>query len=167
MYDNPYIQIDSNRIHKTALIGNNVKLGTGNKIGAFAVIGSDGEIRGTKDKQFKGTIEIGNNNVISELVTIQAPEQEGSKTTIGSDCIIMAHSHIGHDATIEDDVEISTGTVICGHCVIKKGARIKVKSSIRNRATVGECAIIGMGSVVTKDIPANTTVYGNPAKPKL
>ena len=72
----------SNKIHPTAIIAKNVTLGVGNVIGAYTVIGSNGEIRGAKD--FQGTIVIGDYNVIREHVTIQRPYAKNRETVIGS-----------------------------------------------------------------------------------
>lgn len=152
----------SNKIHPTALIHDCVEMGENNTIGAYCVIGGDGEIRGVEN--FEGNVVIGSGNKISELVTIQRPQQSGKITYIGSNNIIMAHVHIGHDAVIQSDCEISTHSVIGGYAIIEQGAKIKLNCTIRNRKTVGKNAIVGMGSNVVSDVPANTTVKGNPAK---
>lgn len=160
---NPFFKYKGNEIHETAIIYPNVIMGTGNKIGPYCIIGSDGEIRDCKT--FEGFVEIGDNNTISELVTIQRPKDKDKSTKIGSNNIIMAHSHIGHDAVIGDNCEISTHSVIGGYVTINDNSKIKLNSTIRNRRNVGENSIVGMGSVVVKDIDSNTVVVGNPAKP--
>lgn len=152
----------SNRIHPTAVIHDNVELGVGNVIGAYTVIGSNGEIRGAKD--FQGTIRIGDNNVISENVTIQRPYAKNRQTIIGDDNIIMAHSHVGHDVYIGNNCEICSGTILGGYCRIYDKVKLKIGVLIRNRKEIGHNTIVGMGSVVTKDIKPNKTVVGNPAK---
>jgi UDP-N-acetylglucosamine acyltransferase len=164
IYD-PYINYRGNNIHETAIIYPNVKMGKGNKIGPYCVIGSDGEIRNCKI--FEGFVEIGDNNVISELVTIQRPKDKGSKTKIGSNNIIMAHSHIGHDVEVGDNCEISTSSVIGGYVKIGDNSKIKLNVTIRNRKTIGENSIVGMGSVVVKDVEPDSVVVGNPAKPLI
>lgn len=166
LYNSDWINIDGNNIHKTAIIHPNVKLGTGNTIGAYCVIGSNGEIRGKNQNEFKGTVEIGNNNVISELVTIQRPFNQGECTKIGNNNLIMAHVHIGHDVKIYDDCEICTSTVLGGYCVVAFRAKIKLHCVVRNRVVIGADAIVGMGSVVVKNVNQGAVVYGNPAKEK-
>lgn len=138
-------------------------MGENNIIGAYAIIGGDGEIRGTE--LFEGDVHIGSGNRISELVTIQRPSTKGCATKIGDNNIIMAHSHIGHDACIGSYCEISTGSVIGGYCQIEDGVKLKLNTTIRNRKTVGGGALVGMGSVVVHDVPPGQIVVGNPAKP--
>lgn len=165
IYD-PYSMFDSsNKISSQAIIYPNVKMGKNNKIGPYSVIGSPGEIRDTLNKPFKGWVVIGDNNIISELVTIQTPLEEGKVTKVGDNNIIMAHSHLGHDVEIGNNCEISTGSIIGGYAKISDGAKLKLSTTIRNRITVGKNAIIGMGSVVVKDVEDGVTVVGVPAKP--
>jgi acyl-[acyl carrier protein]--UDP-N-acetylglucosamine O-acyltransferase len=163
IYQHDWINIDGNHIHRTAIIFPNVKLGKGNWIGAYTVIGSNGEIRGKDQLQFKGNVTIGDNNVISEHVTIQRPF-DFKTTYIGNNNIIMAHTHVGHDVKILDNCEICTGVIIGGHSIIESGCKIKLGCTIRNRLRIGSNSLIGLGSSVVKDVEKNTVVYGNPAK---
>ena len=163
-YDQQWINTDGNHIHRTAIVHPNVKMGKGNWIGAYTVIGGNGEIRGVDQKEFKGHVVIGDNNVISEHVTIQRPFKEGESTVINNDSIIMAHSHIGHNAWIGDDCEICSGVIIGGYARIGEGVKLKLGATIRNRVIVWPNAIVGMRAVVTKDVKGFRVVYGNPAK---
>jgi UDP-N-acetylglucosamine acyltransferase len=157
-YD-PHDRFDkSNKIHPTALIHDCVEMGKNNIIGAYTVIGGDGEIRGVSD--FKGKVIIGNNNKISELVTIQRPEVQGQCTVIEDNNIIMAHAHIGHDAFIGSFCEICSGVVVGGYSIIHSDVKIKLNATIRNRVVVNGSSLVGMGSVVVKDVPEGQTVKG-------
>jgi UDP-N-acetylglucosamine acyltransferase len=167
IYNIDWINIDGNHIHKTAIINRDfVTMGTGNVIGPYTCIGTNGEIRGKDFREFKGWVSIGDNNTISEHVTIQRPFEDDEETFIGDDNIIMAHAHIGHDAFISEGCEICTSVVIGGYVEVWDRAKIKIGSIIRNRISVGFDAIVGMGSVVTKDVCSEAVVYGNPAKQK-
>lgn len=162
---NPNARFDaSNQIHDTAIIYDNVSMGKNNVIGAYSVIGSNGEMRGVNQSDFKGNVVIGDNNVISELVTIQRPYNEGCKTVIGSGNIIMAHAHIGHDVKIGDNCEICTGSIIGGYAEIGNEAKVKLGVTVRNRKKIGAKALVGLGATVVADVEENSTVYGNPAK---
>ena len=162
IYD-PHSRYDvSNEIHHTAIIYDNVVMGKNNKIGAYTVIGDNGEIRGVQS--FKGSVIIGNGNVISELVTIQRPATENQHTIIGNNNIIMAHAHVGHDVVIGNDCEICTGVILGGYSDIQDNVKLKIGVTVRNRKIVGKGTIVGMGSVVVKDVEENKVIYGNPAK---
>lgn len=156
----------SNIIHPTAIIYDNVELGKSNTIGPYTVIGSNGEMRNVKQEDFRGKVIIGNNNVISEFVSIQRPLKEGCITKVGDNNIIMAHSHIGHDAQVGNNTEICSGTIIGGYAEVADEVKLKLGVTVRNRCKVGGGSLIGMGGVVVKNIGENEVCYGNPAKEK-
>ena len=87
-----------------------------------------------------------------------------TQNSIVVDHVIILHNvSIGHDVTIEDFATISPDSVITGACRIGAGAYIGAGSAINNRCVVNPTAVVGLGSVVTKDVPAGWTVVGNPA----
>jgi UDP-N-acetylglucosamine acyltransferase len=175
-----------NRIHPTAVIDQSVVLGAGNTIGPYAVIlgnvqlgddnwigphvaiGTPGEMRGGlhpatwADDADAATVTIGNRNVIREFTTIQSGLVNG--TSIGDDCYIMTKSHIPHDGILEDLVTVSCSVMIGGHCHIQEGANLGLGAVIHQQLVIGKRAMIGMGSVVTKNIPPFAMAYGSPAR---
>ncbi|MGA1999911.1 MAG: acyltransferase [Terriglobales bacterium] len=123
--------------------------------------------------------EIGDNTKIGAFVEIQ------KKATVGRNCKISSHTFVCEGVTIEDDVFVGHSVTFINDSyprataggqlqteadwkvettVVKKGASIGSGSTILSRVTIGEKAIVGAGSVVTKDVPANAIVAGNPAK---
>ena len=135
----------ANKIHPTAIIGDNVILGDNNVIGAYCVIGEMAEHRRCKEL---GKVIIGSNNIITGLVTIDAGTE--FFTTIGDNCYIMKHSHIGHDAIIGNDVTISCGAKIGGHCIIEDKVNIGLNAVIHQRVTIPERCMIGASGFVGK-----------------
>jgi len=117
--------------------------------------------------------KIGNNCKIAAFVEIQ------KDVIIGDRCAIEAFAFIPTGVKIEDEVFIGPHVCFTNDkkpkavnpgwkiipTVVKKGASIGAGSIIVCGVTIGEYAMVGAGSVVTKDVPPNTLVVGNPAKP--
>jgi UDP-3-O-[3-hydroxymyristoyl] glucosamine N-acyltransferase len=152
--------VDDNFIHKTAVINKNVILGKGNIVYPYCVIGFPGFIRNFNNDVKK--IIIGSNNKIGCFSSIMSGNF--SDTIIGNNNIIMNYVNIGHDVFIGDDNEIGANVIIAGYVSIGNLNKIKISSSIRNRLSIKNNNIIGMGSVLTKNIESNFLLYGNPAK---
>jgi acetyltransferase-like isoleucine patch superfamily enzyme len=79
-------------------------------------------------------------------------------------CIINTGSVLEHDCKMEDFSSLATGVKTGGLVVIKKFTAVAIGAILRDRVTVGEHSVIGMGAVVTKDIPSFSVAYGIPAK---
>ena len=124
--------------------------------------------------------EIGDETKIGTFVEVQ------KQVTIGKRCKISSHTFICAGVTIEDEVFVGHNVTFindlfprataeggqlqteadweCRPTLVKKGASIGSSVTLLCGITVGENAIIGAGSVVTKDVPANAIVAGNPAR---
>jgi len=83
---------------------------------------------------------------------------------VGRGVILNTSAVIEHDCILHDGVHISPAAVLAGEVEVGPGAWIGAGAVIINRVKVGAGAIVGAGAVVIRDVPANTTVVGNPAR---
>ena len=162
----PEVQIGKgSKIHSHVVIEGPTSIGNDNEIFQFASIGGD-----PQDKKYKGEktyLEIGNENVIREGVTInRGTVQENSLTKIGSKNLIMAYCHVAHDCEISDEVVLVNNASLAGCVKIDKGAILGGFTLVHQFCHVGQFSFSAMGSSVGKDIPAFVRVSGNPALPR-
>ncbi len=100
---------------------------------------------------YEGKILIGDNVIIREFTNVHLPMK--NDTIIGDNCFIMSHCHIAHDCVLEGGVIITTGTHLAGHTYIMQKAGLGLNCCTHQYTTIGSYAMVGMGSIITKDIP--------------
>ncbi len=163
-----------------SIIKGNVSIGPGTKIGAhcvideFTAIGKDCEIFSgavigsiSQDKKFKkqrSFVEIGNNNIIREYVTINRGTTEDSKTEVGNNCLLMAYSHVAHDCKIADNAVLANCGTLAGYVTMEEGAIIGGLTAVHQFVRIGRLSITGGCSKVVQDIAPYSMADGHPAK---
>jgi acetyltransferase-like isoleucine patch superfamily enzyme len=140
-------------------LGQNVKLSKfinlyGCEIGDETKVGSFVEVQ--KNAKIGQRCKISSHTFICEGVTIENNVFVGHSVTFINDAYPRAANP---DGSLQTDADWKVETTL-----VKKGASIGSGSTILANVTIGENAIVGAGSVVTKDVPANVIVAGNPAK---
>jgi UDP-N-acetylglucosamine acyltransferase len=151
----------ANFIHPTAIIGDNVILGDNNYIGAFCIIGDPAEHKKYWNQE-KGKVIIGNNNIVTGLVTIDAGTEV--PTLIEDGCFIMKHAHIGHDCRIMNNVTISCGAKIGGHSIIGEGSNIGLNAVLHQFSVIKKGCMIGASAFFKGESEIEMKYAGVPAR---
>ena len=145
-------------IHPTAEVSEKAKIGNGTKIWNLAQVRED--------------CEIGENCIISKNVYVDAHVKIGNRVKIQNNV------NVYHGVEVEDDVFLGPSMTFTNdfyprafnsdwkitNTLIKKGASLGANVTVVCGNTVGEYAMVGSGSVITKDVPAHALMVGNPAK---
>jgi len=143
------------------------KIGANNRFFPFCAVGSE-----PQDISYKGEktrLEIGDNNVIRECVTLnRGTVKGGGVTRIGSHTLIMAYSHVGHDSVVGDHALLVNGATLAGHVTVEEWAVVGALCPVHQFVRIGAHAYIGGGTVVTQDVlpfskcvtPRHTKAYG-------
>lgn len=172
---------DGVTVGPNAVIGAGVTIGEGTQVGAGAQvygpswIGRENRIFPhacigfePQDLKFGGgetRLEVGDRNRFREFCTVhRGTEEGGGLTTIGSDNLFMAYTHVAHDCHVGDRTVFSNAATLAGHVVIEDDSTIGAFSAVHQFCRVGRYAYIGGYSVITKDaLPWVKTVGIKPA----
>ena len=154
----PFVTIDKNVvIGDGTWIGPNVSIMEGVRIGKNCKI-FPGAVIGAipQDLKFEGEdtyVEIGDNTIIRECVTVNRGTKASFKTKIGSNCLLMAYVHIAHDCVIGDNCILANAATLGGHVIIDEWAIVGGLSAVHQFVHIGAHSFISGGSLVRKDIP--------------
>ncbi len=150
---------DGSSVGHHAVLHAGTRLGKANKVFAFAAIGGD-----PQDLKYKGqpsTLEIGDDNLIREYVTInRGTEEGGAVTRVGSHNLFMAYVHIAHDCQVGDHIVIANSVALAGHCQVGSDTVIGGLTGLHQFARVGTGAMVGALSRLSKDVPPYSTTSG-------
>jgi UDP-N-acetylglucosamine acyltransferase len=135
-----------------------LRIGEDNSFYPYSTIGV-----ASQDLKYQGEraeTRIGDRNRIREFVTIHRGTQGGGLlTSIGSDNLLMAYTHVAHDVRLGDHIVLGHAATLGGHVVVGDWAVISASSGVHQYCRIGRHAIVGGYSVVTQDIlPFSNTV---------
>ncbi len=166
----PYVVINAH-----VRIGDRTKIGPQVVAGAFTTIGEDNSIHGQaslggdpQDFSYRGEetrLEIGDRNTVREFVTInRGTVKGGGVTRVGSDCLLMACSHIAHDCEIGDGVILANNVLLAGHVKVGRRANISGSAAAHHFVTIGEFAYVGGLTRLVQDVPPYVIIEGHPSR---
>ena len=163
----PFTTISQNvEIDEGTWVGSNVTIMEGAKIGKNCKIFPGAVLSSVpQDLKFAGeetTMEIGDNTVIREFVTVSRGTADKRKTVIGSNCLLMAYVHVAHDCIIGNNCILVNAVQVAGHCSIDDFAIVGGASAVHQFVNIGMHAMVSGGSLVRKDVPPYTTAGREP-----
>ncbi len=177
----PNAQLDDGVIvGQGAIIGPEVIIGSGTSVGPNSVVdgkttlGKNNKIFPNvflglepQDLKYKGAnteLIIGNDNTFRECVTINKATNNGERTIIGNNNLMMAYSHIGHNCEIGNNIVLSNSVQVAGHVIIEDCAIVGGCLGIHQFVHIGYLSMIGGMTRVTRDVPPFCLAEGSPGR---
>ncbi|WP_459189125.1 acyl-ACP--UDP-N-acetylglucosamine O-acyltransferase [Parabacteroides sp. APC149_11_2_Y6] len=151
---------DNCHIHSHAVIMNGARIGKNCQIFPGVVVAGI-----PQDLKFAGemtTAEIGDNTTLRECVTINRGTASKGKTVVGSNCLIMAYSHIAHDCLLKNNIIIGNATQVAGEVEIDDFAIVSGGSLVHQFSRISKHVMVQGGSRIGKDIPPYTLIGRDP-----
>jgi UDP-N-acetylglucosamine acyltransferase len=161
-----------------AIVGPRVRVGDGTEVGPRVLIERDtrvgedcrianGAVLGTdpQDLKFKGentVLEVGDRTVIREFATLNRGTAASGRTAVGSDCLLMAYTHVAHDCELGNHVVLANSVNMAGHVLIQDWVIVGGLTPIHQFVRIGAHAFVGGGSRVSQDVPPYCRAAGNP-----
>jgi UDP-N-acetylglucosamine acyltransferase len=151
------------KIANHCVVEGNTSIGKNCEIFTGAVIGSIPQDRKYK-KDEKTYLQIGENNIIREYVTMNPGTGDRGKTVVGNNNLFMAYSHVAHDCVIGNDCTMANVGTLAGHVTLENNVVIGGLTAIHQFVRLGDFSIVGGCSKVVQDIPPYSTCDGHPAR---
>jgi len=175
----PYAIIEGDvRIGENTKISHHAFVASGARIGKECIIHHSAVVANVpQDLKFGGdeitTVEIGDNTTIREFATVHRATIHTYKgnagthdgvTRIGSNCLIMAYSHVAHDCVLGDHVILSNGVQVAGHSTIESNVTVGGLTGVHQFSMIGAYSMVGAVLLVSKDIPPYSLVGDTPPR---
>ena len=155
---------DDNHIAAHAVIKTGTRIQNDNAVYEHVVLGGFPQHLGFTDPAVETWLEIGNNNVFRESVTVNRAYHEGNSTILGDNNFLMFAAHVGHDCEIGSHVTIAPASGIGGHVLIADRVFVSGGVMVHQFVKIGQYAMIGGNSKITQDVLPYMITDGNPAR---
>ena len=163
----PFATIEANaHIGSETWIGPNATILSGSRIGAHCRIFPGAVIGGVpQDLKYAGensTVVIGDHTTIRECCTINRGTTDRMTTRVGSHCLLMAYTHVAHDAVVGDHCVLANNANIAGHVTVEDWVIIEGVVAVQQFVRIGQHAFVAGGSLVRKNVPPFVKVAREP-----
>jgi UDP-N-acetylglucosamine acyltransferase len=152
---------DGTTVAGNALIALGARIGRDCRVHHGAVIGHAPQ--DLKYANEPSTCEIADRTTVREYAVLHRGTGDGGRTVIGSDCFLMAFSHVAHDCVLGDHVIMANAAMLAGHVNVEAWVIIGGVTPVHQFVSIGQHAMIGGGLRVPKDIPPYVLAGGEPA----
>ena len=135
-----------------------VRMGARNRVHAHAVLGGE-----PQDVTFGGEetgVEIGDDNVLREAVTVHRSTNIERPTRIGSDCLLMVNVHVGHDCRLGNEIVLTNDTNLAGHVEVGDGVLMGGMAQVHQFVRVGRQAMVAGSTSLSRDALPYTMLFG-------
>jgi UDP-N-acetylglucosamine acyltransferase len=139
-------------IHAGAIIRSGAILGDKVAVHPYAVVGGDPQVL-RFDPSVKTGTKVGAGTIIREYVTINRSTEPGAFTEVGSNCLLMACSHVAHDTLVGNNVVVANAVLLAGHIVVGNNVVLGGGSAYHQFSRIGEGSMVGGLARITQDIP--------------
>lgn len=148
-----------------AVVNGPTTLGAGNRVFQFASLGD-----APQDKKYRGEptrLEVGDRNTFREYCTVNRGTVTGHGVTrIGSDNLLLAYTHVGHDCVLGNNIVLSNLVMLGGHVELGDWVIMSGYAGAHQFSKIGAHAFIGNNTAVTRDVPPYVLATGHPAEPR-
>ena len=162
----PHVRLgDGCRLMSHVVVDGDTQLGAHCTVFPHAVLGTTPQDKKLKGEAFPSKLRIGHHNQIREFSTVHGgTEFGGGITTVGDHNMLLVGCHIGHDAEVGSHIVFTNGAMAAGHTSIGDHAILGAMVGVHQFARVGPYAMIGAGSMLSKDAPPFSLVQGDRAR---
>lgn len=159
----PGVRVDEGTtVGPHVLIERDTRIGKDCRLHKGVVLGSD-----PQDLKYAGeatVLDVGDRTVIREYATLNRGTAASGRTIVGSDCLLMAYSHVAHDCVIGNHVILSNAVNMAGHVAIEDWAVVGGLTGVHQFVRIGAHAFVGGASRISQDVAPYIRVSGSPPR---